>query len=379
MAKNVLLGTRLNRLHGCPYSGRVWPNGEFGLGKRRMISGYGRGVKPVQACPGADDRAYAEWLLSGAGSFDLPRPAAIRLLHPGFDSAVAGVAGGSPAMGLSDASISHKGPERRKRGSLGITSHQRRMLRNGAYLLQCAVGKFKMAMLTCTVPALSPEGWRQYSEAWPEIVRQFTQELSRALSRAGCRKWIVGCSELQEERLLKEGGYPLHLHLVFQCRKGKGYAYRPDVFRDIWKRTVTRFVPELSSVPFCSACRVESIQRDAAKYISKYASKGVSGTVLDGISESYVCPGTWAHITGGLKRCILKQVRLLSQKEIEELTRWIKKRPDRFIYLGETWIDTPVGERVVAYYGQFTSSSVAILRGIAAKDKILAVRAIARS
>ncbi len=334
MRTNVLLRTALNRLHSCPYSGRVWPNGEFGLGKRRLVAGYGRTVKPVEGRPGPNDREYAEWLLSGAGSFDLPRSQALRLLHPGFDSAVLGVAGGAPAMGLADAAISHKGPKRRKRGSLGITSLQRRMIRNGAYLLQCAVTKFRLAMLTTTIPPVSEEGWRQYSESWPEIVRQFLQELGRALGRAGCRKWIVGCSELQEERLLEFGGYPLHLHLVFQCRKGKAYAYDPHVYADMWKRIVGRFVPELASASFCAACRVESITKDASKYISKYASKGVSGTILDGVSDGYTCPGSWAHITGGLKRCILRQIRLLSQKEIDELTGWIKRSPHRFVYLG---------------------------------------------
>lgn len=362
MRTNVLLKTGLNRLNSCPYSGRVWPNGEFGLGKRKLASGYGRSTTAPCPRPGADDREYAEWLLSGAGAFNLPRERALRILHPGFDSAVLGVAGASPAMGLADAPNSHKQSARRKRGSLGITSLQRKMLRNGAYLLQCAVTKFRMAMLTTTVPPLSEEGWRQYSEFWPEIVRRFLQELGRALKRAGCRTWTVGCTEVQEERLLEYGGYPLHLHVVFQCRKGKEYAYEPPFYRELWKRTVGHFVPEVAVMSFCAACRVESITKDAAKYISKYASKGVSGTALDGVSHGYTCPGSWAHITGGLKRCILKQVRLLSQKEIDELTGWIKRSPHRFVYLGETWIDTPVGERVVAYYGELTRPSVDLLR-----------------
>jgi len=368
MRTNVLLRTKLNRLYGHGYSGRVWPNGEFGLGKKKLVSGYGRSSAAIAPSPGDDDGAYREWLLSGAGDFNLSREKALRLVYPGFDSAVLGVAGAPPAMGLSDAPNSHSAPTRRKRGSLGITSHQRRMLRNGAFLLQQAVGKFKMAMLTCTVPELSPEGWKQYADSWAEIVRQFLQELGRSLVRAGCRKWIIGCSEIQEERLLESGGYPLHLHLVFQCRRGKHYAYDPSHYKDMWKRTVERFVPEVSSEPFCSACRVESIEKDAAKYISKYASKGVSGTVLDGISEGYTCPGSWAHITGGLKKLILSQVRLLSQKETTELTYWIRRAPHRFVYLGETWIDSPVGERVVAYYGELTRVAVNILRGVAKED-----------
>lgn len=368
MRTNVLLRTKLNRLHGHGHSGRVWPNGEFGLGKRKLVSGYGRAPSAVAPAPGDNEGAYREWLLSGAGDFNLPREKAIRVLCPGLDSVVLGVAGAAPAMGLADVPNSHKRPSRRKRGSLGITSHQRRMIRNGAYLLQCAVTRFRMAMLTTTIPPVSQEGWRQYAENWPEIVRRFLQELSRALGRAKCRTWIVGCTELQEERLLEYGGYPLHLHVVFQCRRGKAYAYEPPFYRELWKRTVARFVPELASVSFFAACRVESIEKDASKYLSKYASKGVSGTVLEGISDGYTCPGSWAHLTGGLKRCILKQVRLLSQKETTELMRWIRKIPDRFVYLGETWIDSPVGERVVAYYGELTRAAVNILRGIAKEN-----------
>lgn len=368
MRTNVLLKTGLNRLNKCPYSGRLWPNGEFGLGKRKLTSGYGRSPAAVAGCPSADDREYQAWLLSGAGDFNLSRAEALRILHPGFDAAVLGVAGASPAMGLADDPNSHNEPKRRKRGSLGITSHQKRMIRNGAYLLQCAVTKFRMGMLTTTIPPVSQEGWRQYAENWPEIVRCFLQELSRALGRARCRTWIVGCTELQEERLLEFGGYPLHLHLVFQCRRGKAYAYEPPFYRELWKRTVARFVPELASKSFCAACRIESIEKDASKYLAKYASKGVSGSVLDGISEGYSCPGTWAHLTGGLKRCILKQVRMFSERQIDELTRWIRKAPDRFVYLGETAIDTPVGARVVAYYGELTRPSVDLLRVIDKKD-----------
>lgn len=369
MRTNVLLRTGLNRLNKCPYSGRLWPNGEFGLGKRRLTDGYGRAPLAVAGCPSADDREYKEWMLSGAGDFNLSRKDALRILHPGFDAAVLGVAGGSPALGLADAPNSHKASQRRKRGSRGITSLQRRMIRNGAYLLQCAVTKFRMGMLTTTIPPVSAEGWRQYADNWPEIVRRFLQELSRALGRAKCRTWIVGCTELQEERLLGSGGYPLHLHVVFQCRRGKSYAYEPPFYRELWKRTVARFVPELASKSFCAACRIESIEKDASKYLSKYASKGVSGTVLEGVSVDYACPGTWAHLSGGLKRCILRQVRMFSERQIDELTRWIRKSPHRFTYLGETWIDTPVGERVVAYYGELTRPSVALLRSISAEER----------
>lgn len=375
MRTNVLLKTGLNRLNKCPYSGRLWPNGEFGLGKRKLTEGYGRAPVAVAGCPSADDREYQAWMLSGAGDFNLSRKEALRILHPGFDAVVLGVAGVAPAMGLSDVPNSHKGSERRKRGSLGITSHQRRMLRNGAYLLQCAVSKFRMAMLTLTVPDLSPEGWRQYAESWPEVVRQFTQELSRALGRANLRKWIVGCTELQEERLLESGGYPLHLHLLFHCRRGKNYAYRPEFFRDMWRRILVRFVPELVSESFCAACRVESIKKDAGKYISKYASKGVSGTVLEGVSDGYQCPGSWAHLTGGLKKCILKQVRMFSPSQVKELARWIRKSPHRFVYLGETSIQTPVGERVVAYYGELERDAVAVLRSLGVKNNLSPVRA----
>lgn len=329
---------------------RVWPNGEFGIGRQKTVDRLTEGVVRASNSPLASDEAYAEWLRLYCEKVGQDVKAVI---YPGRDMTsefIEGGLGGVPPLGSSHAVNSHS--PKKARGSGGITSLGKKMLRNGAYLLQRKAGKHRLAMFTGTIPRVSDEVERMVSVAWPDVVRRFQQEVNRLLSRAGLSPWTIGCTEIQERRILEHGGFPLHLHMVFQGRRGKAWAYPPSVFRELWKRILVRSVPALSESSFDASTRIEAVRKDAASYIAKYASKGVRGGVLEVIGEGYRVPTCWVHVTGGLKTAVKKEVGYYVG-EMAEVLQWACYcMKQAFRYVGDVRIDTPRGEVSIAWYGR---------------------------
>jgi len=357
---NVAAATRLRACSEKTYSFRLWPNGEFGIGKLKTVASLTGKVVRASNSLDASSEEYLEWLRRFEEKTGLD---AGGLLHPGLADVaerVASMDAAEAALGLSNVLNSHKA--KRRRGSLGISTHGKKMLRNGAYLLQRSVGKRSMAMLTVTVPRVSDDVERAVSVAWPEVVRVFLQELERGLARRDLKTWTVGCTEVQEERMIAHGGFPLHLHIVFQGRKGKGWAYPPSFYRELWQRILVNYVPELTEVSFDASTRVEAIRKDAASYIAKYASKGVRGSVLELMGEGFRIPTGWTHITGGLKSVIKKLVVYFCDKRAVAMLSCVFKAPHIFKWVGEVRIPVlgdedgdgirPVlGDRPIAWYG----------------------------
>jgi hypothetical protein len=338
----------------------MWPNGEFGIGKLKTVAVLTGRVEAPSNSLDASSEEYKEWLRRFEEKTGMD---AGGVLHPGLGAVAERVAlmdATAVAMGLSNVLNSHK--PKKRRGALGISTYGKKMLRNGAYMLQRAVGKRNMAMFTATIPRVSDVVERDVSVAWPEIVRVFLQELERELARHGLRTWTVGCTEVQEERMATHGGFPLHLHVVFQGKQGRAWARTPQFYRELWKRILVHYVPELAGESFLSATRVEGIRKDASSYIAKYASKGVKGGVLEMMGEGYRIPTGWTHITGGLKRAIKKSVVYFCDKRATAMLLCVFRAPQVFRWVGEVRIPVlgnedgdgvrqVLGDRPIAWYG----------------------------
>lgn len=207
-------------------------------------------------------------------------------------------------LGLSNASNSHSKPQR---GMKGVTSLGRRMIRNGAFVLERAVGRRRVAMLTTTLPSLPEEVYKQVTCEWSEIVRIFTQWIVRQLRKVHGYSWLVGCVEIQEKRLASEGGLPLHLHLCFQSKTRREFTIDKDEISRVWQRAVCSRVPDAANVNWSSATRIETVKKSVENYISKYISKGVNQNVLVSIQQGFKMPSAWWICAGGLKQEIKRR------------------------------------------------------------------------
>lgn len=223
-------------------------------------------------------------------------------------------------LGLSILPISHSlgeddiedAAERARRGTGGITPHGARMVRNAAYLLQKHAGNDTLSFLTCTLPSGAQRTLAAGRE-WAEIVRRFNQSIRRKLIACGLTGSLVGVTEIQEKRLDKEGGMPLHLHLVFRGRRPKGpWMLSPEEVTAVWARTVQSRVPGYEDADWSASINIQRVRKSAAGYLGKYMSKGgavVDEIVKEGGEQADSLPSAWWFCSAKLKKAVMGRVR----------------------------------------------------------------------
>ena len=226
------------------------------------------------------------------------------LLYPSFDF----------TLGLSIALNSHKSPSggtpnppkplcRERRGQKGISSYGRRMVRSGAVLMQQKFTRSRLTFGTATLPSLTKLELVEISNSWAELTRQFKQELTRLLDRRGLSTDWVDCTEIQELRWKRKGELAPHLHWVCEGRKSakEDWRVKPSEIRVIWQRLLSHFLGR--PVDCKAATRIERVKRSAARYLSKYMSKG--GKALQSIKDAGLgccLPTAWYGMSLRLNR-----------------------------------------------------------------------------
>ena len=219
-------------------SGKLWPNGEFSQGWHRR-----RGDERL------DTRALAD-------SWDETE----------------GAGGEAPPIDLVNLANSHT--SRSLRGSLGITTYGRRMLRNGVFLLKERFPNHPLTLGTLTLPPLQSSDRRELSGHWGEVVRQTIQWLSRQLTRKGLPPLVLSCSEIQPSRLETDGGAYLHLHLIWvnPPSRREGWGISAEGLRSFWASLIARIVGQ-PNLPTPNI-DLQVARGDIARELSKYLSKG---------------------------------------------------------------------------------------------------------
>ena len=219
-------------------SGKLWPNGEFSQGWDRH--------------PGDE-------------------PLDMRSLADSWDENEGG-GGATPPIDLVNPVNSHK--PKGLRGSLGITTYGRRMLRNGVYILRQRFPNHPLTLGTLTLPPLQSMHRRELSGQWGEVVRQTIQWLIRQLQRKGLPPLVLSCSEIQPSRLETEGGAYLHLHLIWvnPPRRQEGWGVPAEGLREFWSSLISR-VSGQSDLPIPNI-DLQLVRGDIARELSKYLSKG---------------------------------------------------------------------------------------------------------
>lgn len=189
----------------------------------------------------------------------------------------------------------------------GMTKRMGRNIRNAVYLLeQEPGGKDVLSFLTLTLPNLSSENLAKCCEHWDIMVKQFMDWLRVTLQRKGIEFSYVYCTEIQTKRLEIRHEYAPHLHLVFRGRDGKKkpWAITPKQARQAWKRCIAGIVDECFNESALE--NLQRIRHSAARYLSKYLSKGrcciPNDTEGDGIASLRT---QW----GGMCRVLSRRIR----------------------------------------------------------------------
>lgn len=229
--------------------------------------------------------------------------------------------------------------QRAKRGSHGITSYGRRMLRNGCYLLEQSVPKPCLSFLTLTLPT-SIAGRSDCAQRWPYAMKLLMQYLREQLQGAGLPGEIVSAVELQEKRLENFGGCTLHAHLVFQGRPSmrSPWTFTPQEYRQLWQKVLETAYEKNLDGEMDATENVQQVKKSCYQYLSKYISKGVAllqGHQMDPGQLASICPSAWWHMTMALRQRVKRSVRygenvgelleklLLSQEE--KIVAWTRK------------------------------------------------------
>lgn len=202
-------------------------------------------------------------------------------------------------------------PESRKK-LLSMSKRMSRNIRNAVYLLERQKGgKDVLSFLTLTLPNLSTEGLRSCCINWDSMVKRFIDWLRTKIEKASIPLQHVYCTEIQTKRLTKRGEYAPHLHIVFRGRESRKAAWiiSPKEARKAWSRCISQYVSE----KFDTAA-LENLQRikySAARYLSKYLSKG-SNIIPSGTDENAISllRTQW----GGMARTLSQSIRKNTQR-----------------------------------------------------------------
>lgn len=242
------------------------------------------------------------------------------------------------SLGLSTLANSHS-PARAQRGTGGITSHGRRLVRFGAADLQRVYGVSRLSFITCTLPEAFVSLGR---ECWAEAVRQFVQSVKRELVRQGLPSHVVGVTEVQEARMDKFGGCPLHLHLVVVGKRPKGrWALTPEWIRDKWRNAVVNATGNDKEIKFDTSTRIERIHKSADGYIGKYMSKGckVTRQVIDQ-GMQHLLPACWYVCSNGLRKLYQRNIRTFSGDDVKHVFDFVLSAClECFCYF--KWVEVP--------------------------------------
>lgn len=198
-------------------------------------------------------------------------------------------------------------PDRAPRGSRGITSHGRRMVRSGCTLLERKYGKECLVFFTATIPQLPDDEMRSLSANFSECVRQFRQTWQRHAKKHGLDPEMVHVVELQEKRFASTGYAVPHLHAVFQGRQDSQsmWAIWVQKFDEFWECAVGAVLGREIKMP--SACNTKRVRKSAANYLAKYCSKGSASLKrVAKWGEKMPLPSSWYGVTKALRADIVK-------------------------------------------------------------------------
>lgn len=299
------------------YQGSIWPNGRFGF-RRKPSEGYSY-KKELED-------TIDVWCETGLRELPLSVPSN---------------------------SHSHIKRKSKKRGTMGITGFGRKMIENGAFVLDKRFGRGRLSFGTLTLPSVTQEeGWI-VSTHWAEIVRVFFQRLTRMLGRAGLPKRYLYVTEMQPKRSEREGHPALHLHFVFVGAFVSGkWVITTDTVVDAWSDVLSKYLP--GERYYRKRKVLEGVKKSVECYLGKYLSKGSDTEFMQPPEEMlYSLPSSWWGMCDALRRFV-KGKRITGNQALSFIHEALNRGGTQamFQYQGVFERETNVGMYVAAYYGK---------------------------
>jgi hypothetical protein len=320
-------------------SGKLRPSGRFSLveifrKKTKRVMNHDKEIQVPQAMHSVQelDDTYAKLV---GGDFS-----PLREVPPGSS-------GSDGVIGLSDEPIS---PIRSRRGSKGINARQRDLLCWAAATLERVYNRANLSFLTLTLPELIPADLESLRANWPDVVHRVQLRIKEKLHGMGIETAVVGCVELQLERLERTGIVYPHLHLVFRGRGDSGsfWAISPQQFRQIWRQCCSKFL-STTEYSWESSENVQQVKESVAGYLAKYISKGVSKSGLGLLAHWH--PRDWIFV-GRRIRALYESLTLSGGYVAEMLGEVIKQWKPGLGYVNSVFIQSAAyGERRIGYTG----------------------------
>lgn len=328
------------------FVGRIYPNGEFGVARMKKMTG--EAFKPLQALTVITEDVRWNLAMIRLHGIQAALMLAAIAPPPPFDSSML-------PNSHSDLKRSDSKP-RSRRGLGGITSHGRKLVRNGAFLIEKEYPKQCLSFLTLTVPSISVEESVKLGSEWAQIVRVFVQRLTRALKNKGLPGEIVGCVEIQEKRFAKSHVVAPHLHLLFVGRhRYQSWSIAPADFRAMWRSALTSRCPWLSDRDFSSVENVAHVKSSAEGYLGKYMTKGASLVADLGGESRSALPTAWYVCTNRLREKVRK--RTLHSRAVGSALMQVIEDTDLsgIVYVRTVELEIVGGRKIsIGYYGKLT-------------------------
>lgn len=335
-------------------SGRIYPNGQFGIGViRRFKSEFIREKDPDRI------KTWEENRIDVHGVF----PCLQFVERANLDeSGLPMVSHTLEEVAAIDSSLESKSHSP-KRGLNGITGHGKNLVRNAAALMEQKYGTKRLTFLTLTLPELGREAWQEVGSDWARIVKVITQWISRRLQSVGLPGHVVSVTELQGKRFTRYGVPGYHLHAVFVGKHTIGrWAITPTEIRAAWKRAITATVGEITDTVSWSSCEnMQAVRHSAAGYLGKYMSKGSEqvGAVAQ-LHGSDCLPSTWYNCTSVLRLAVKRSAQRLSDEECRDVLRIAGVEDGSGGFLRAVCLSHDGHETVVGWFGRLGIESMQV-------------------
>ena len=236
---------------------------------------------------------------------------------------------------LVESSPSPPKPSRKRLKSM--TRNMARNIRQGVFMLEQMYSKDTLSFLTLTLPDLCAEDLAKCCERWDYMTDQILKWLRKRVEKHGIEFQYVYCTEIQTKRLQKRNEYAPHLHCVFRGRSGKKapWVITPKQIRQAWKSIISSVVGHADF----RADSLENIQRikySAARYLSKYLSKGNCCLPIDLENEPARGLRTqWGGMARSISRAIKQSTtRITESHPISNLAANILRGMDELVKSG---------------------------------------------
>jgi hypothetical protein len=240
-----------------------------------------------------------------------------------------------------------------RRGSKGITSKGRRMVKDACAILERDYARSQLSFVTLTLPttnAIALQG-----EEWSMAVRSIKRKILRLLHDAGLPDELVMVSEVQEGRGMRLGVFALHLHVVFVGRfPGQHWAITTSQIESKWRESCEAIVGKDESTYWGASTQMVRVKKSLVGYMGKYLSKGCK--MLAKVKEAdpyFECPRAWYNVTNTLRKKVWKSIQVVSGEAAEDFMEQLQYYSDVLLkfqkYVTITGVDGD--EIVVGWYG----------------------------